>query len=201
MWCCSSLCASGLVCHFSPFFPSSSQFLYTMEQDSKQYKSFLCPYLSLNLSIGIGTHSALECDPLQNNSSLRTRSQAAVYKTSLPQPQWYMFLMLTQLMELILESWWHPALPCNENGNYLPLHTKPPPLLPVDATNDNAWHPFDNRLAFDFANFQFAELQASESRINCALDLWMAANIKAGGDERVVFCRGNVCYDWCYPSW
>jgi hypothetical protein len=71
---------------------------------------------------------------------------------------------------------------------------KPPPLLPVDATNDNAWHPFDDHLAFDFANFQFAELQASESKINRALDLWMAANIKAGGDERVPWSSAEDMY-------
>ena len=97
-------------------------------------------------------------------------------------------------MELILESWWHSALSCNVNGNYFTLHMKPPPLQPVDATNDNAWHPFDDCLAFDFANFQFAELQASELKINCVLDLWMAANIKAGRDERVPWSSAEDMY-------
>jgi hypothetical protein len=67
-------------------------------------------------------------------------------------------------------------------------------LLPIDATDDNAWHPFDDRLAFDFANFQFAVLQASESKINRALDLWMAANIKAGGDESVPWSSAEEMY-------
>ena len=93
-------------------------------------------------------------------------------------------------MELILT----PALPCDKNGNYLPLHTKPSPLVPIDATDDNAWHPFDDRLAFDFANFQFSELQASESKINRALDLWMAANLKAGGDESIPWSSAEEMY-------
>ena len=74
------------------------------------------------------------------------------------------------------------------------MHTKPPPFLPIDATDDNPWHPFDDRLAFDFANFQFAELQASESQINHALDLWMAANIKAGGNESVPWSSAEEMY-------
>ena len=99
-------------------------------------------------------------------------------------------LKLVSSIELIH----HPARPCDKNGNYLPLHTKPPPLLPVDATGDNPWHPFDDRLAFDFANFQFAELQASESKINRALDLWMAANLKAGGDENLPWSSAQDMY-------
>jgi hypothetical protein len=49
-------------------------------------------------------------------------------------------------------------------------------------------------LAFDFANFQFTELQASESKIHHTLDLWMAANIKAGGDERVPWSSAEEMY-------
>ena len=66
--------------------------------------------------------------------------------------------------------------------------------MPIDATDDNAWHPFEDRLAFDFAKFQFSELQASESKINRALDLWIAANLKAGGDERVPWSSAEEMY-------
>ena len=66
--------------------------------------------------------------------------------------------------------------------------------MPIDATADNPWHPFEDRLAFDFANFQFVELEASESKINRALDLWMAGNLKAGGDGILPWSSAKEMY-------
>ena len=68
------------------------------------------------------------------------------------------------------------------------------PLRLVDATAKNPWHPFNDRLAFDFANFHFAELQSSESKVNCALDLWMAAVLKAGGDGELPWSSTEEMY-------
>ena len=68
------------------------------------------------------------------------------------------------------------------------------PLQPADATDQNPWHPFDDRLAFDFANFQFAKLQASESKINRAIDLWMAASLKAGGNGDLPWSSAEKMY-------
>ena len=45
----------------------------------------------------------------------------------------------------------------------------------------NPWHPFQDRLAFDWAHYHFIELQSSESKINRGLDLCMAATLKCGG--------------------
>jgi hypothetical protein len=87
-----------------------------------------------------------------------------------------------------------PAIPCNKDGNFLSLHTKPIPLQPADATDQNLWHPFDDRLAFDFANFQFAKLQASKLKINCALDLWMAASLKASGSSDIPWSSAKEMY-------
>jgi hypothetical protein len=67
-------------------------------------------------------------------------------------------------------------------------------LQPTDAADQNPWHPFDDRLAFDFANFQFAKLQASESKINRALDLWMAASLKAGGNGDLPWSSAEEMY-------
>lgn len=67
-------------------------------------------------------------------------------------------------------------------------------MQPADATDQNPWHPFDDRLAFDFANFQFAKLQASESKINRALDLWMAASLKAGGNGDLPWSSAEEMY-------
>jgi hypothetical protein len=44
------------------------------------------------------------------------------------------------------------------------------------------WHPFEDRLAFDWAHYHFVELQSSEPEINRGLDLWLAATLKAGDD-------------------
>lgn len=47
------------------------------------------------------------------------------------------------------------ALPCDVNGNFLPQHTSPPPYSAPDATEANCWHPFDDRLAFDWVHYHF----------------------------------------------
>lgn len=55
------------------------------------------------------------------------------------------------------------ALPCDENGNMLPPGSPPPPRHPADATPSNPWNPFDDRLAFQFADYHFTELHTSEA--------------------------------------
>jgi hypothetical protein len=87
-----------------------------------------------------------------------------------------------------------PAIPCDKDRNFFSLHTKPIPLQPADATDQNPWHPFNDHLAFDFANFQFAKLQASKSKINCALDLWMAVSLKAGGSSDIPWLSAEKMY-------
>ena len=68
------------------------------------------------------------------------------------------------------------------NGNFISLHAKLPPVVPLDATESNAWHPFEDHLAFDWADYHFVKLQSSEHKINKGLDLWLAATLKAGDD-------------------
>lgn len=84
--------------------------------------------------------------------------------------------------------------PCDKDGNYLPPFTKPTLPQAVDATPENPWAPFDDRLAFDFANFQFTELQSSKSKINRALDLWKAAVIQAGGTNDLPWSSADELY-------
>jgi hypothetical protein len=74
------------------------------------------------------------------------------------------------------------AVPCDENGNTLPPGSLPPPRIPADATPLNPWNPFPDRLAFEFADYHFTELQSSEAQINRALDHWLASTLLAGGD-------------------
>ncbi|KAF7436245.1 hypothetical protein PC9H_003074 [Pleurotus ostreatus] len=83
------------------------------------------------------------------------------------------------------QTWSHPFLtaqPCDELGNYLPPHTPPPPFEPLDATPSNPWNPFPDRLAFQWADFYFSDLQASERRINKGLELW-AAEVEKSNSE------------------
>ena len=70
-----------------------------------------------------------------------------------------------------------PAKPCDENGAYLPPHTRPqvPPRPPA-----NPWHPFDSRIDFDFAYYHFAEVQNSAPLIDKALGHWAAAIMESG---------------------
>lgn len=75
------------------------------------------------------------------------------------------------------------ARPCTENGEFLPAHTPPPPPPPpTDNHDSNPWDPFDSRVAFDFANYHFVEIQSSASNIDKALDMWAASVLEYGGD-------------------
>ena len=74
------------------------------------------------------------------------------------------------------------ALPCNQDGKFLHQHAWPPPPAAPDATEDNAYHPFKDWLAFDWAHYHVTELQSSAWEINKGLDLWLASNLKAVQD-------------------
>lgn len=85
-------------------------------------------------------------------------------------------------------------MPCDINGNFLPPHTKPPPHDVPDASKDNGWHPFEDCLAFDWAYYNFVELQTSERHINTGLDLWQAAILKAGSDTPLPWSSAKEMY-------
>ena len=93
-----------------------------------------------------------------------------------------------------LHSLYFTALPCDKNGTFLPEHTRPPPLDAPDATEGNVYHPFEDGLAFDWAHYHFAELQSSEREINKGLDLWLAANLKAGNDTPLPWSSAKEMY-------
>jgi hypothetical protein len=70
---------------------------------------------------------------------------------------------------------------------------RPPPAAP-DATEDNAFHPFEDRLAFDWAYYHFTELQSSKREINKGLNLWLAATLKAGDDTPLPWSSAEEMY-------
>jgi hypothetical protein len=51
------------------------------------------------------------------------------------------------------------------------------------VTLDNPYHPFEDQLAFEFADFYFREQQSLEGHINCALELWAAQAAKSHAND------------------
>jgi hypothetical protein len=86
------------------------------------------------------------------------------------------------------------AIPCDENGGYLP---DPPPALPapqpIDGRDPTSWVPFGSRLDFDFAHYHFVEAQSSAGAIDTALDMWQASILKHG--ENVPWTNAQDLYN------
>lgn len=151
--------------------------------------------LQSDIQINCRMHTTLDCNLPWNYSNLRSRSWNPIYNATTSSAQrWVIQFAANELDQWAVQLMRSPAIPCNRKGNFLPLHTKPTPLPPADAMDWNVWHPFDDCLAFDFANFQFAKLQASESNINHALDLWMAASLKVGGNGDISWSSAKEMY-------
>ncbi|KAI0064201.1 hypothetical protein BV25DRAFT_1914428 [Artomyces pyxidatus] len=78
----------------------------------------------------------------------------------------------------------HPTLnarPCDEDGNFLPDGTPPPP---PDTNHD--WTPFDDRPSFEFAELIFEKMQSSKGDIDHLLKIWAAKKV-LDGDEGEFF--------------
>ena len=71
-------------------------------------------------------------------------------------------------------------MPCDNNGNDLPLHW-PPPNSSQATDNTPKWYPFTSCLKFNFTWHHFVEMESSEWTINKGLDLWVASVIQHGG--------------------
>lgn len=71
------------------------------------------------------------------------------------------------------------ARPCTHDGTFLedPIPT-PETTRPLDATPENDWAPFPDRLAYNWAQHYYVRLQSSEDEIYHGLDLWRATVIK-----------------------
>jgi hypothetical protein len=65
----------------------------------------------------------------------------------------------------------------------------------LKATLSNVWHPFTDRLDFDWAYYHFVELQSSEQHINKGLDLWLATKLKAGDDTPLDWSSAQEMYN------
>ncbi|PPQ76696.1 hypothetical protein CVT24_010903 [Panaeolus cyanescens] len=86
------------------------------------------------------------------------------------------------------------ALPCDADGNFISQYSSPQQDIGPDAQRNNPWHPFSSRLSFDWAYFNFVELQASEQKINKGLDLWLAAKIESGDTNPALWSSAQEMY-------
>jgi hypothetical protein len=69
--------------------------------------------------------------------------------------------------------------PCNENGDFIPEGSPPPPRSTSGSTPGSLdWDPFANQLQFETADFLFRRAQLSATKIDSLLDLWAASLIK-----------------------
>jgi len=68
-----------------------------------------------------------------------------------------------------------PAHPCAEDRTFLHHpNLTPLPAHPPDALLDNPWAPFEDQIAFEWAQKRYVELQALKKQIWQGLDLWSA---------------------------
>jgi len=66
---------------------------------------------------------------------------------------------------------------------------------PLDATLDNPWAPFEDRLAFDWAFYHYVKMQSSEANIVEGLDLWRAAKIKESRNGDIPWGNADDLYN------
>ena len=72
---------------------------------------------------------------------------------------------------------------CDKDGNPIEPFIKAPPLEPLDAIPENPFHPFHDRLKFEWADYHFSQLQSSQAEIGQGLDLWLAEMLHSGRDN------------------
>ena len=81
------------------------------------------------------------------------------------------------------------GLPCDPNGNPLPLGTPPPPR-PLPET---PWYPFVDGVQFKTADFLYRRAEMSAGNINELLDLW--AELMETGDATSPFKSHDHVYE------
>jgi hypothetical protein len=81
--------------------------------------------------------------------------------------------------------------PCDEDGNFLPPNTPPPPRHP--HTDPEDWTPYESRLQFETAEFLFTRNQMSAGHIDTLLNLWAASLLKH--DDEPPFSNHSELYD------
>ncbi|KAI0003199.1 hypothetical protein BJV74DRAFT_876167 [Russula compacta] len=133
-----------------PTFPSH-QVVYSCSQCGKKCLSSRGLTQHMN-----AYHRACSPDSSDNDISLKA--------------QWYVSLETTTAVGSNVYAAW----PCDEAGNDLPPYSPPPPVPPQHG-NSGPWHPFEDRISFDFASYHFVEVQSSADKIEQVLNHWAAS--------------------------
>ncbi|KAH9014681.1 hypothetical protein EDB84DRAFT_1277590 [Lactarius hengduanensis] len=71
----------------------------------------------------------------------------------------------------------HPHLsarPCSSDGAFLRDISQPPTLGLLKSHAGDPWHPFGDRLAYEWARYHYVKLQSSAADVQQGLDLWRA---------------------------
>ena len=76
-----------------------------------------------------------------------------------------------------------PVDPYDENSHPISLSAPPPACEPLDITSHNPFYPFEDWLAFEFANYHFSQEQTLKVSIDWALQLWATQSAKNGYDD------------------
>jgi hypothetical protein len=69
-------------------------------------------------------------------------------------------------------------MPCDEEHNYLPPGTLPPPNPERRSSDD--WTPYSDRHEFEMADFLYRRAQMSGANIDNLFDLWAAKSLASG---------------------
>jgi Plavaka transposase len=103
----------------------------------------------------------------------RRPSQVSTTHLSMVRTSYFKFSLLQRTDQLNVSG-----QPCNEQGDFLPPDTPPPPRYPTHKFDD--WAPFGSRIEFDTAKLLYSRSQMSASNINALLEIWAATLVKFG---------------------
>ena len=87
-----------------------------------------------------------------------------------------MFVFIVSI-DLCFISLHRTGKPCDENGQYLPKGSPPPPR-PAQAADD--WTPFSDSIQFKLADFLYRQEEMSQGNINHLLELWALSLMRHG---------------------
>lgn len=99
--------------------------------------------------------------------------------------------LILRKYELMNSRFQSAARPCDEQGAFLGPGIPAPSL--ADQTDSDDWAPYDDRVAFEMAEFLFTRNQMSAPQIDVLLDLWAASLLKHG--DRPAFANHRHLYN------
>lgn len=74
------------------------------------------------------------------------------------------------------------ARPCDEDGDYLPPNSPPPP-----RPHEEQWAPFESRSSFETAELLFEKVEMSKGEIDRLLQIWAAHDVELGREPHTPF--------------